>query len=135
MWTSVLKCVLATALLMVVVVDGDDKKTARLQIGVKKRVDNCQLRSRKGDSLSVHYVGTLEDGTEFDSSRSRNKEFTFTLGMGQVIKGWEQGLLNMCEGEQRRLTIPSDLAYGKSGSPPKIPRKCVKHSFHIQNLL
>lgn len=69
----------------------------------------------------MHYVGMLEDGTEFDSSRARNQEFTFTLGMGQVIKGWDQGLLNMCEGEQRRLTIPAELGYGDRGAPPKIP--------------
>uniref|UniRef100_A0A0N5APY6 peptidylprolyl isomerase n=1 Tax=Syphacia muris TaxID=451379 RepID=A0A0N5APY6_9BILA len=99
----------------------DEKKVARLQIGVKKRPAKCETKSKKGDIIHVHYTGTLEDGTEFDSSRTRNQEFTFTLGMGQVIKGWDQGLLNMCEGEQRRLTIPSDLAYGERGAPPKIP--------------
>ena len=69
----------------------------------------------------MHYTGTLEDGTEFDSSVARNQPFTFTLGVGQVIKGWDQGLLNMCEGEKRRLVIPSDLGYGDQGAPPKIP--------------
>uniref|UniRef100_A0A915PME9 peptidylprolyl isomerase n=1 Tax=Setaria digitata TaxID=48799 RepID=A0A915PME9_9BILA len=108
-------------LVVLVVVACDDKELVRLQIGIKKRVDSCEMRSRRGDTLNVHYVGTLEDGTEFDSSRSRNKPFTFTLGMGQVIKGWDQGLLNMCEGEQRRLAIPSELAYGSFGSPPTIP--------------
>ncbi|CAG9532430.1 unnamed protein product [Cercopithifilaria johnstoni] len=116
-----LKCNIIHILLVLVVVCCEDRELARLQIGVKKRVDNCEMRSRKGDTLNVHYVGMLEDGTEFDNSRSRNKPFIFTLGMGQVIKGWDQGLLNMCEGEQRRLAIPSDLAYGSSGSPPKIP--------------
>ncbi|KAJ1349870.1 FK506-binding protein 2A [Parelaphostrongylus tenuis] len=81
----------------------------------------CDMKSRKGDVLHMHYTGTLLDGTEFDSSRTRNQEFTFTLGMGQVIKGWDQGLLNMCVGERRILTIPSHLAYGEHGSPPKIP--------------
>nr|AAD01594.1 peptidyl-prolyl cis-trans isomerase [Dirofilaria immitis] len=111
----------ASILLVFVAVDCDDRELVRLQIGVKKRADNCEIRSRKGDIINVPYVGMLEDGTEFDSSRSRNNPFIFTLGMGQVIKGWDQGLLNMCEGEQRRLAIPSDLAYGISGSPPKIP--------------
>ncbi|VDM95848.1 unnamed protein product [Thelazia callipaeda] len=116
-----MKSALVLLLSLFALVHCEDKKSARLQIGVKKRVDNCEMRSKKGDTLSVHYVGTLEDSTEFDSSKTRNKPFVFTLGMGQVIKGWDQGLLNMCEGEQRRLTIPSDLAYGSSGSPPKIP--------------
>ncbi|XP_071487042.1 peptidyl-prolyl cis-trans isomerase FKBP2, partial [Diadema antillarum] len=65
--------------------------------------------------------GKLEDGTEFDSSIPRNQPFDFTLGAGQVIKGWDQGLLNMCEGEKRKLVIPSDLGYGDRGAPPKIP--------------
>ncbi len=63
----------------------------------------------------------MEDGTEFDSSIGRNDPFTFTLGVGQVIKGWDQGLLEMCEGEKRKLVIPSDLGYGDRGAPPKIP--------------
>lgn len=68
----------------------------------------------------MHYTGTLEDGTEFDSSLKRKEPFIFTLGRGQVIKGWDQGLLNMCEGEKRKLVIPSDLGYGDRGAPPKI---------------
>ncbi|ETN76087.1 putative peptidylprolyl isomerase [Necator americanus] len=94
---------------------GTEKKVDKLQIGIKKRAES------KGDVLHMHYTGTLLDGTEFDSSRTRNQEFTFTLGMGQVIKGWDQGLLNMCVGERRILTIPAHLAYGEHGSPPKIP--------------
>ena len=99
-----------------------EKKVTKLQIGVKKRVADCDRRSKAGDRLSMHYVGTLHaDGSEFDSSRGRNDPFVFTLGTGQVIKGWDQGLLNMCEGEKRKLVIPSDLAYGSRGAPPKIP--------------
>ncbi|XP_053305685.1 peptidyl-prolyl cis-trans isomerase FKBP2 [Spea bombifrons] len=93
----------------------------KLQIGVKKRVENCPIKSRKGDTLHMHYTGKLEDGTEFDSSIPRNQPFTFTLGTGQVIKGWDQGLLGMCEGEKRKLVIPSELGYGDRGAPPKIP--------------
>lgn len=99
----------------------EGKKVTKLQIGIKKRVDDCKVKSRKGDSLSMHYTGKLEDGTEFDSSVGRGTPFVFTLGTGQVIKGWDQGLLNMCEGEKRKLVIPSDLGYGDHGSPPKIP--------------
>nr|AFI09273.1 transferrin [Osteoglossum bicirrhosum] len=65
-------------------VRGGDKK--KLQIGIKKRVDNCPIKSRKGDVLNMHYTGKLEDGTEFDSSIPRNQPFTFTLGTGQVSK-------------------------------------------------
>lgn len=100
-------------------VTGAEKK--KLQIGVKKRVENCPIKSRKGDVLNMHYTGKLEDGTEFDSSIPRDRPFTFTLGTGQVIKGWDQGLLGMCEGEKRKLVIPADLGYGDRGAPPKIP--------------
>ena len=70
----------------------------------------------------MHYTGTLRvDDSKFDSSRDRDSPFEFTLGSGQVIKGWDQGLMDMCIGEVRKLTIPSDLGYGDRGSPPKIP--------------
>jgi len=100
-----------------------NKDKQKLQIGIKKRVDaeNCKIKSRKGDVLSMHYTGKLESGEEFDSSIPRGTPFKFTLGTGQVIKGWDQGLLNMCEGEKRKLVIPSDMGYGDRGSPPKIP--------------
>jgi len=104
----------------------DDNKEAKkkgLQIGIKKRVDpdQCKIKSKKGDRLQIHYTGSLEDGTVFDSSIPRGDPFSFTLGSGQVIKGWDQGLIGMCEGEKRKLVIPSDLGYGDRGSPPKIP--------------
>ncbi|KAJ2716763.1 hypothetical protein H4R19_000444 [Coemansia spiralis] len=93
-----------------------------LQIGVKSRPDDCTVRSRAGDTVSVHYKGTLfSDGTEFDSSYGRGQPLEFTLGTGQVIKGWDQGLLGMCVGEKRRLQIPASMAYGERGSPPVIP--------------
>lgn len=111
--------IVAVLSLCAVTVKGAEKK--KLQIGIKKRVDNCTTKSRKGDVLNMHYTGKLEDGTEFDSSISRDKPFTFTLGKGQVIKGWDQGLLGMCEGEKRKLVIPADLGYGDRGAPPKIP--------------
>lgn len=73
-----------------------------------------------GRKVSVHYRGTLTDGTVFDSSRERNSPFVFDLGKGHVIKGFEEGVTGMRVGEVRRLTIPPDLGYG-SGSPGKIP--------------
>lgn len=65
--------------------------------------------------------GSLTDGSVFDSSYDRGDPFEFTLGNGQVIKGWDQGLLGMCVGEKRKLKIPAKMGYGERGSPPKIP--------------
>jgi FKBP-type peptidyl-prolyl cis-trans isomerase len=71
---------------------------------------------KNGDTVSVHYTGILTDGTKFDSSVDRGQPFSFTLGAGQVIKGWDLGVVGMKIGEQRRLVIPSDLGYGSAGT-------------------
>jgi FKBP-type peptidyl-prolyl cis-trans isomerase FkpA len=68
--------------------------------------------TKAGDTISVHYVGTFIGGKKFDSSRDRGMPFIFTLGAGQVIQGWDLGLVGMQVGESRKLTIPSNLAYG-----------------------
>ncbi|XP_073036811.1 FK506-binding protein 2-like, partial [Primulina eburnea] len=81
----------------------------------------CEVQAHKGDSVKVHYRGKLTDGTVFDSSFERGDPIQFELGSGQVIKGWDQGILAMCLGEKRKLKIPSKLGYGEQGSPPTIP--------------
>ncbi|KAJ3315389.1 FK506-binding protein 2B [Blyttiomyces sp. JEL0837] len=95
-----------------------------LQIGNKYKVPEaeCKRRSKNGDKLSMHYTGTLfTTGEKFDSSLDRNSPFEFTLGTGQVIKGWDQGLLGMCVGDKRKLVIPPALGYGDRGAGAKIP--------------
>ena len=86
-----------------------------LQIETTQQGAGPQIQN--GQQATVHYTGTLTDGTKFDSSLDRGIPFTFTLGVGQVIQGWDLGVLNMKAGEKRTLTIPGDLAYGERGAP------------------
>ena len=76
---------------------------------------------KAGSRVRVHYTGWLTDGTKFDSSVDRNQPFDFRLGRGEVIKGWDEGVATMHVGGKRKLTIPSDLAYGSKGYPGAIP--------------
>ncbi|KAL6891990.1 hypothetical protein GGI43DRAFT_387227 [Trichoderma evansii] len=89
-----------------------------LKIEVTHAVE-CERKTQKGDKLSMHYRGTLQaNGKQFDASYDRNQPFSFKLGAGQVIKGWDQGLLDMCIGEKRTLTIPPEMGYGQRNMGP-----------------
>ncbi|CAM1510130.1 Fc.00g004650.m01.CDS01 [Cosmosporella sp. VM-42] len=91
---------------------------ADLQVDVTVPV-NCERKTQKGDKVSMHYRGTLQDsGKQFDASYDRGTPFSFKLGAGQVIKGWDQGLLDMCIGEKRTLTIPPEFGYGQRAIGP-----------------
>lgn len=74
-----------------------------------------------GQTVSVHYTGTLENGTKFDSSHDRGAPYVFRIGTGSVIKGWDEGLMTMKVGGKRKLIIPPSLGYGPRGNPPNIP--------------
>jgi FKBP-type peptidyl-prolyl cis-trans isomerase len=77
--------------------------------------------AKQGQTAVVHYTGWLTDGTKFDSSRDRGEPFSFPIGEGQVIKGWDEGVAGMKVGGRRKLLIPADLGYGEMGAPPVIP--------------
>ncbi|KAJ3522253.1 hypothetical protein NMY22_g11970 [Coprinellus aureogranulatus] len=84
--------------------------------------EDCKLKAQTGDSIQVHYTGTLHaSGKKFDSSHDRGQPLPLTLGVGQVIKGWDEGLQGMCVGEKRTLTIPADKAYGSRNFGDIIP--------------
>jgi len=76
---------------------------------------------QRGQTVTVHYTGTLTDGTKFDSSRDRGQPFQFVIGMGQVIKGWDEGVAQMSVGQRATLTCSPDYAYGDRGYPGIIP--------------
>ncbi len=105
--------------LLACLIMGKTAMAADLQIETITEGDGAVAES--GTRVSVHYEGRLEDGEVFDASRPRGQPFAFTIGAGQVIRGWEQGVTGMKIGETRRLTIPPELGYGAAGAGGVIP--------------
>jgi peptidylprolyl isomerase len=96
--------------------------SAPTKLVTKEIIPGTGTEAKAGDSVTVNYVGVLySNGKVFDASWKRHEPFTFTLGKGQVIPGWDQGVAGMKVGGRRELIIPAELAYGKRGSPPTIP--------------
>lgn len=108
-----------------IAIDKDAKtaKTITTRSGLKYTVIKAGKGAtpKKGQTVFVHYTGTLTNGKKFDSSRDRGQPFSFTLGEGQVIKGWDEGLSTMKVGERRKLIIPPQLGYGAAGAGAIIP--------------
>merc|ERR1712025_54287 len=102
--------------------EGRSAGKGALQVEVTKEV-SCKdsNKAEEGDKVTVHYGGFLQDGKKFDSSFDQATPFTFTMGVGQVIPGWDQGLLGVCPGEERHLVVSAPLAYGDRGAGDVIP--------------
>lgn len=100
-----------------------EKKVTTTKSGLKytDEKEGAGDRAQEGDTVEVHYTGWLKDGTKFDSSVDRGKPFSFKLGKGQVIKGWDEGVAGMRVGGKRKLIIPPELGYGKRGAGNVIP--------------
>jgi FKBP-type peptidyl-prolyl cis-trans isomerase len=88
---------------------------------IEKLAEGHGATSKTGDSVVVHYTGWLTNGTKFDSSVDRGQPFVFTIGQGQVIKGWDEGVATMKVGDKVRLTVPPELGYGARGAGGVIP--------------
>ncbi|HEY9612731.1 FKBP-type peptidyl-prolyl cis-trans isomerase [Allocoleopsis sp.] len=100
---------------------GKDVVTTDSGLKYKEIKEGDGATPQKGQTVVVHYTGTLEDGTKFDSSRDRNRPFSFKIGVGQVIKGWDEGVGSMKVGGRRELIIPAELGYGARGAGGVIP--------------
>jgi FKBP-type peptidyl-prolyl cis-trans isomerase FkpA len=126
MWLPLLALggfLLAPAITSTVLAGGQKGKIVTTQSGLKYEdtKEGSGAEAAKGDTVDVHYTGWLKDGKKFDSSKDRGKPFSFTLGAGQVIKGWDEGVQGMKIGGVRKLIIPPDLAYGQRGAGGVIP--------------
>ncbi|MGH9930466.1 MAG: FKBP-type peptidyl-prolyl cis-trans isomerase [Pyrinomonadaceae bacterium] len=100
---------------------GGDEITTASGLKYTDLVVGAGATPQKGQTVTVHYTGTLENGKKFDSSLDRGTPADFRIGVGAVIKGWDEGLMSMKVGGQRHLVIPAKLGYGPNGRPPDIP--------------
>lgn len=98
-----------------------EKVVTRSGLAYIDEVIGTGAEPKTGDKVTVHYIGMFTDGRKFDSSFDRNKPFTFTIGLGQVIKGWDEGVATMKVGGKRKLMIPANLGYGSRGTGGVIP--------------
>jgi FKBP-type peptidyl-prolyl cis-trans isomerase FkpA len=94
---------------------------AKTELKIEKITNGNGVAPKKGDTVSVHYTGTFLDGKKFDSSKDHGVPFSFTLGAGEVIAGWDLGVAAMKVGDKVKMTIPPELAYGRDGYPGAIP--------------
>jgi len=103
--------------------ESDDQEVVTTASGLKyiDLVEGSGASPEPNQTVVVHYTGTLEDGTKFDSSRDRNRPFSFRIGIGQVIRGWDEGVMSMKVGGRRKLIIPPELGYGERGAGGVIP--------------
>lgn len=104
---------------------GGDSPTGPTQLVVEDITIGTGATAAVGDTVTVHYVGTLLNGTQFDSSYPSGRPFTFRIGAGQVIPGWDEAFPLMRKGDKRTLIVPYWLAYGVNGRPPKIPPRAT----------
>lgn len=127
--------ILSTTLLMHIRCEDESHQDAELEIHTLLKPEPCTRKAKATDLLSVTYSGQLKDtGTVFDSSHDEGKPFQFQLGIGQVILGWEKGLVNACVGEKRRLVIPPHLAYGDNKHEVIPPRSTLIFDIEIVDI-
>ncbi len=122
-FSKIVTAVLMAAVLAVPAFAADAKKTVTTPSGLKyvDVVVGKGAAPAPGKMVKVHYTGTLENGKKFDSSVDRKEPFSFTIGVGQVIQGWDEGVMTMKVGGKRKLIIPSKLGYGARGAGGDIP--------------